>query len=54
VVRNGLLYWIDSTTESATEGPAVEFDRGGANAGTVWYASNTDRRLFSRSVPPPP
>lgn len=54
VVRNGRLDWILSSTESISAGPEVDFTRGGANSGTIWYPSDADRRILSRSVPPPP
>lgn len=54
VVRDGRLYWVLTSTGAATEGPAVDFTRGGANSGTIWFPSDADRRILSRSVPPPP
>lgn len=53
-VRDGKLYWILTGTGEATEGPEVDFNRGGANSGTIWFPSDADRQIRSRSVPPPP
>lgn len=54
VVRDRTLYWIDSSSESVSDGLDVDFERGGANSGTIWYASDADRRIFTRIVPPSP
>lgn len=54
VVRNGRLDWILSSSESISAGAEVDFDRGGANSGTIWFPSDADRRIFSRSVPAAP
>jgi hypothetical protein len=53
-VRDRVLYWILTGTGEATEGPEVDFNRGGANSGTIWFPSDTDRQIFTRSVPPRP
>jgi len=53
-IRNGRLYWILSATEEAAPAREVAFNRGGANQDTIWYPDDSERRIFTADVPPPP